>query len=158
MEVLNLFPQFQTFHRLKHPHNVTTLSYHYFENSVSLLTYNLYTSIGFFQIFHDFCYLFHFSSLKNGSPPENVTSVNGLLAISFTISSTVISVPLQIFHDFGLWQPTQRCGQPAKHDCPQSFSIYYTIMNNIHHFHLCFTRSISSLRFALFHFDISPTR
>ena len=113
MEVLNLFPQFQTFHRPKHPHNVTTLSYHYFENSVSLLTYNLYTSIGFSNLSR-FLLPFHFSSLKNGSPPENVTSVNGLLAISFTISSTVISVPLQIFHDFGLWQPTQRCGQPAK--------------------------------------------
>ena len=113
MEVLNLFSQFQTFHRLKHPHNVTTLSYHYFENSVSLLTYNLYTSIGFSNLSR-FLLLFHFSGLKNGSPPENVTSVNGLLAISFTISSTVISVPLQIFHDFGLWQPTQRCGQPAK--------------------------------------------
>ncbi|MGQ0439412.1 4Fe-4S cluster-binding domain-containing protein, partial [Bacillus sp. B-TM1] len=25
-----------------------------------------------------------------------------------------ISIPLQIFHDFGLWQPKQRCGQPAK--------------------------------------------
>ncbi|COG81014.1 Uncharacterised protein [Streptococcus pneumoniae] len=64
MEVLNLFSQFQTFHRLKHPHNVTTLSYHYFENSVSLLTYNLYTSIGFFSNLSRFLLPFSLQQLE----------------------------------------------------------------------------------------------
>lgn len=158
MEVLNLFYQVQIFHRPKHPHNVTILSYHYFEHSVSLLTCNLYKSIDFFQILHYFCYFFHFSSLKNGSPPENVTSVNEFFQSlsQFLLPSFQFHCKHSMISDYG--NRYNDADSPQKHDCPQPFSIYYTIMNDIHNFHLCFTRSISSLRFALFHFDISPTR